>query len=119
MRPLAVTGLTRSPALPNVPTVDESGVPGYEVTSWYGVFVKKDTPDDVKAKLVAAFKKEGIYSTISPYWGSHTENEASWELGFEGGSLTGLKFFYEPVQQMYKAWLRRLFTEPTPTRAFR
>ncbi len=69
--------------------------------------------------MVAAFKKEGIYSTISPYWGSHTENEASWELGFEGGSLTGLKFFYEPVQQMYKAWLRRLFTEPTPTRAFR
>jgi hypothetical protein len=41
--------------------------------------------------MVAAFKKEGIYSTLSPYWGSHTDNQASWELGFEGGSLTGLR----------------------------
>ncbi len=64
--------------------------------------------------MVAAFKKEGIYSTLSPYWGSHTDNQASWELGFEGGSLTGLVFFYEPVQTMYKAWLRRLYTEPNP-----
>ncbi len=64
--------------------------------------------------MVAAFKQEGIYSTLSPYWGSHTDNEASWELGFEGGSLTGLVFFYEPVQQMYKQWLRRLYTEPNP-----
>ncbi len=64
--------------------------------------------------MVAAFKQEGIYSTLSPYWGSHTDNEASWDLGFEGGSLTGLVFFYEPVQQMYKAWLRRLYTEPNP-----
>ncbi len=64
--------------------------------------------------MVAAFKKEGIYSTISPYWGSHTDNQASWNLGFEGGSLTGLVFFYEPVQKMYKEWLRRLYTAPNP-----
>lgn len=64
--------------------------------------------------MVAAFKKEGIYSTLSPYWGSHTDNEVSWQLGFEGGSLTGLVFFYEPVQKMYKEWLRRLYTEPNP-----
>jgi len=64
--------------------------------------------------MVAAFKQEGIYSTLSPYWGSHTDNQASWNLGFEGGSLTGLVFFYEPVQEMYKQWLRRLYTEPNP-----
>jgi len=64
--------------------------------------------------MVAAFKKEGIYSTLSPYWGSHTDNEASWDLGFEGGNLTGLVFFYQPVQEMYKHWLRRLYTEPNP-----
>lgn len=64
--------------------------------------------------MVAAFKKEGIYSTISPYWGSHTDNEANWDLGFQGGSLTGLVFFYEPVREMYKNWLRRLYTEPNP-----
>ena len=64
--------------------------------------------------MVSGFKQEGIYSTISPYWGSHTDNEASWELGFEGGSLTGLVFFYPPVQEMYKRWLKRLFTETNP-----
>jgi len=64
--------------------------------------------------MVAAFKKEGIYSTISPYWGSHTDNEASWDLGFEGGNLSGLVFFYKPVQQMYKRWLKRLYTERNP-----
>jgi hypothetical protein len=64
--------------------------------------------------MVAAFKKEGIYSTISPYWGSHTDNNPNWDLGFDGGSLTGLVFFYEPVQEMYKGWIKRLFTEKNP-----
>lgn len=64
--------------------------------------------------MVAAFKQEGIYSTISPYWGSHTDNDPGWELGFSGGSLAGLVFFYEPVQQMYRAWLKRLYTEVNP-----
>ena len=64
--------------------------------------------------MVAAFKKEGIYSTVSPYWGSHTDNESGWDLGFKGGNLTGLVFFYEPVQQMYKRWLKRLYTESNP-----
>jgi len=61
-----------------------------------------------------AFKKEGIYSTISPFWGSHTDNLDSWDLGFEEGSLTGLVFFYEPVRRMYKQWLKRLYTETNP-----
>ncbi len=64
--------------------------------------------------MVAAYKKAGIYSTISPYWGSHTDNEEGWDLGFKGGSLAGLVFFYEPVQEMYKQWLKRLYTEPNP-----
>jgi len=37
--------------------------------------------------MVAAFKKEGIYSTISPYWGSHTDNQASWNIQ-AGRSMT-------------------------------
>ena len=64
--------------------------------------------------MVAAFKKEGVYSTISPYWGSHTDNYAEWDLGFEGGNLAGLVFFYEPVEQMYKHYLRRLYTQTNP-----
>ena len=64
--------------------------------------------------MVAAFKQEGIYSTISPYWGSHTDNEKTWDLGFDGGNLSGLVFYYEPVQRMYRAWLKRLYTDKNP-----
>ncbi len=53
LRPIAVTSLARSPVLPNVPTVDESGVPGYEVTSWYGVFTPAGTPNAIIQRLHA------------------------------------------------------------------
>lgn len=51
LRAIAVTGGWRSPLLPDVPTVSESGVPGYSVTSWYGVFAPAGTPRDIIAKL--------------------------------------------------------------------
>ena len=44
LRPLAVTGSTRSPQLPDVPTVQESGVPGYEAYVWMGLLAPKGTP---------------------------------------------------------------------------
>jgi tripartite-type tricarboxylate transporter receptor subunit TctC len=51
LRVLAVTGLQRSPELPDVPTVDESGVPGYQVSPWYGLLAPAGTPRDVVARL--------------------------------------------------------------------
>jgi tripartite-type tricarboxylate transporter receptor subunit TctC len=51
LRVLAVTSATRSPQLPDVPTVSESGVPGYHFTSWYGVFAPAGTPREIIAKL--------------------------------------------------------------------
>jgi tripartite-type tricarboxylate transporter receptor subunit TctC len=51
LRILAVTGLQRSPAMPQVPTVAESGVPGYESLSWSGIAVAAGTPRVVIAKL--------------------------------------------------------------------
>ncbi len=48
---LATTGRERAINLPNVPTVIESGLPGYEVTSWNGLAVRRGTPDDVVALL--------------------------------------------------------------------
>lgn len=47
---LAVAGPHRLPQLPNVPTVAESGYPGFDVTSWYGLVAPKGTPDSVVRK---------------------------------------------------------------------
>jgi len=47
LRGLAVTSARRSPMAPEIPTVAEAGVPGYDVTGWYGFVVPKGTPADV------------------------------------------------------------------------
>jgi len=51
LRPLAVSTRKRFPGLPNIPTVAESGVPGYEVTSWNGIGVPAKTPRAIVARL--------------------------------------------------------------------
>ncbi|MEO8544137.1 MAG: tripartite tricarboxylate transporter substrate binding protein [Burkholderiaceae bacterium] len=51
LRPLAVTTATRSSELPQVPTLAEAGVPGFEMSTWYALFVTAGTPADVQAKL--------------------------------------------------------------------
>jgi tripartite-type tricarboxylate transporter receptor subunit TctC len=51
LRAIAVSGAKRSPALPQVPTVSESAVKGFEVTGWYGVFVPAGTPQEIVARL--------------------------------------------------------------------
>ena len=55
--PIAVTTAKRSPELPNVPTIAEAGVPGYEATSWFGMFAPAGTPGPVLAKLNSALVK--------------------------------------------------------------
>jgi tripartite-type tricarboxylate transporter receptor subunit TctC len=56
-RALAVTSLGRSAALPDVPTVAESGFPGFEVTVWYGVCTQSSVPKPVLAKLQATLTR--------------------------------------------------------------
>jgi tripartite-type tricarboxylate transporter receptor subunit TctC len=69
LRAIAVTSAERSPAFPQLPTVNEAGVPGYTAESWYGLFAPAGTPADVidrlnKAAASAvqseAFKKLGV-----------------------------------------------------------
>ncbi|HEY5580114.1 MAG TPA: tripartite tricarboxylate transporter substrate binding protein [Rhodoferax sp.] len=57
LRPLAVTTANRSPELPNVPTIAEAGLPGYEATSWFGLFAPAGTPPAVISKLNTAIVK--------------------------------------------------------------
>jgi tripartite-type tricarboxylate transporter receptor subunit TctC len=64
LRAIAVTGLKRSTAAPDIPTVNESGIPGFEVTTWYGVSAPAKTPrpiiDKLHAEIVRALKSQDL-----------------------------------------------------------
>jgi tripartite-type tricarboxylate transporter receptor subunit TctC len=53
VRAIAVTSATRSPAAPNIPTLAESGLPGFEATSWFALMAPAGLPKDVLAKINA------------------------------------------------------------------
>ena len=57
LRALGVTTLTRSPDLPDVPTIAEAGVPGYETVAWFGVFAPAATPPEVVERLNAEINR--------------------------------------------------------------
>ena len=62
LKPIATTGARRDPALPDLPTIAEAGVPGYEAGVWFGLTVPAGTPKEIVARLTA----ESIKSTRSP-----------------------------------------------------
>nr|WP_264181351.1 tripartite tricarboxylate transporter substrate-binding protein [Acidovorax radicis] len=79
LRALGVTSGTRSPLLPDVPTLAEVGVAGYQADVWYGIFVAAGTPTTVVNQLYGAFKRasgtdafrqraqaEGLVVTLDP-----------------------------------------------------
>ena len=57
LRALAVTGKTRVPSLPDVPTAAEAGLPKLDATSWFAVFAPAATPKPVVDKLTAEIAK--------------------------------------------------------------
>jgi tripartite-type tricarboxylate transporter receptor subunit TctC len=57
LRPLAITTTTRYPTLPDLPTMVEAGVPGYESSSWFGIMAPAGTPKDIIARLNAEARK--------------------------------------------------------------
>lgn len=58
LRGLAVTPARRSPSAPDIPTVNEAGVKGYEAGSWYGIMAPNGTPKDVITRLHGEFSKQ-------------------------------------------------------------
>jgi tripartite-type tricarboxylate transporter receptor subunit TctC len=57
LRALAVTSSTRVPSLPNVPTIAESGMPGFDAATWFALVAPTATPKDIVLKLNAETKK--------------------------------------------------------------
>jgi tripartite-type tricarboxylate transporter receptor subunit TctC len=68
VRALATTGTKRSTVLPDVPTVAEAGVPGYETTIWLGLMAPKGTPQAVVDKLNAGIKQAIDRADVRELW---------------------------------------------------
>jgi tripartite-type tricarboxylate transporter receptor subunit TctC len=64
IRPLAVTSLQRSVAFPNVPTMDEVGLKGFDSTAWYGIVGPAGLPQEVVAKWTQVLAKAGADKTV-------------------------------------------------------
>lgn len=77
LKALALTSLTRSPDLPNIPTVSESGLPGYEVVLWYGVFAPAKTPKAIVTRL----NQDVVKIMQSPEMGARLASEGGRPVG--------------------------------------
>jgi tripartite-type tricarboxylate transporter receptor subunit TctC len=68
LRAIAVTGSRRATGVPDIPTVAESGVPGYNVTAWYGVSAPAKTPpavvDRLNTEIVRALKSQDLHQRL-------------------------------------------------------
>ncbi|BDW10480.1 hypothetical protein PSHI8_05620 [Polynucleobacter sp. SHI8] len=77
IKALAVASEKRVPAFPNVPTATEAGVPGYVVSTWYGLWAPKGTPQDIVDKMQAEVTKAMNSPELTEIWmnnGSETPN---------------------------------------------
>ena len=83
VRPIAVTSAKRSPSFPDIPTAIESGLPGFEITSWYGLWVPAGTPQPIVQKLQAAVVKAFEDPQMRETW---------FKLGAEQGGSTPEEF---------------------------
>ena len=68
VKAIATTGKVRSDVLPDVPTMAEAGLAGYEATLWLGLMAPKDTPKDVVDKLNAAVSKIASQPDVKQLW---------------------------------------------------
>lgn len=89
--PLATTGRVRSPVYPDVPTVAEAGLPGYEVDLWAGLWVRAGTPPDVLAKLNAAVNKSLQDEELKTAFAKYGQTPRGTSLA-EGAAFTKVEY---------------------------
>ena len=68
IRGLAVTATKRVPALPDVPTSAEAGLPGFELSTWYGVFAPAGTPSALVARMAREIRTALQTPAIKAIW---------------------------------------------------
>ena len=77
MVPLAVTSARRAPQIPEVPTIDEAGVPGYDVRSWYGLLATAGTPPVIVKQLNTEVVKILGSNDVKAYFSANGLNAVS------------------------------------------
>ncbi len=94
LKAIAVTGASRTSRAPDVPTMSEAGLPGYEVTMWNGLFAPAGTPPDVVQRLAAAATK----AVASP--------DLQSKIKANGGDpiVMGVKEFEQYLQKDIRRW---------------
>ena len=97
MRALAISSASRSPLMPDLPAIAEAGVPGYEYTSWNGLFVPRGTPRAIIAKLHATTQKV----LAEPDVKQHYANQGLAPLGSASPEEFG-RFFHADFARMAK-----------------
>ena len=80
---LAVASTRRAPGFPDLPTAAEAGVPGYDVSTWYGLWAPKGTPRDIVERMQAEMKKAFATAELRGLWNG---------LGAEAPNLYGEAF---------------------------
>ena len=92
VRALGVTGSTRIATLPDVPTIAETGLPGYEVTNWYGVMAPAGVPKDILTKLhadlVKVMKQPDVQQRFAAEGGDATPNTPEQFAAFIKNEIT-------------------------------
>jgi tripartite-type tricarboxylate transporter receptor subunit TctC len=96
LRVLGVTSARRAPQIPNIPTISESGVPGFELPTWYGIWVvagtRSDVVEKIHASLTTILKNEEVRNRIMA-------------IGFEpmGGSMESFNDYVQRESNKYAA----------------
>lgn len=97
LRALAVTGASRSVAFPNLPTLAESGLPKYEMTSWYGVVAPRRTPRLVVERLNQAIGTAQADKTVVDLLGQEGADLRALSPGEFGAFLTAEVVKYQAL----------------------
>ena len=83
VKALMVSGNKRSPAFPDVPSAAEMGMPDYNVTTWYGVWAPKGTPQDAQTRAIEEIRKACSTDEAKAVWAAQ---------GAEFSNLSGAQF---------------------------
>ena len=86
LRALGVASLKRAAVMPDVPTIDEAGVRGYESIAWYGLFAPAKTP----AAIVEQLHRETVRALQSPDFRGNLTNQGAEPVGNSGEQFNGL-----------------------------